>query len=138
MKTLWSGVSYAAGTFAKDWDGTDESGRLAADGSYQIRVLSSRATYTWEGVVGNTSDAWIGDTVFHFQSTISGMAIAATSPPTVYIAAGYNEGNTSQARFSTTTPGKKDGHPGQRGGRLQGGHRRDECVLGGRRFQPHQ
>ena len=104
IKTLWSGVTYVAGTYTNQWDGTDDNGHLAPDGNYQIRVLSSNCTYTWEGVIGNTSDAWTGSTVFHFMSTIGGMAISGT---TAYFAAGYNEQASSQARFSTTDPGTK-------------------------------
>jgi PA14 domain-containing protein/flagellar hook capping protein FlgD len=100
IKTLWSGVFYAAGTYTKEWDGTDDAGHLAPDGNYQVRVLRSHATYQWEGVVGNTSAEKTGDTVFHFASTISGMAIVGSM---AYFGAGYNEGGTSQARFVIPT-----------------------------------
>src|SRR4029079_5910186 len=47
-KTRGSNVSYPAGTFTKEWDGTDDAGHVAADGSYRVRVLTSRTSYTWE------------------------------------------------------------------------------------------
>jgi hypothetical protein len=102
VKTLWSGVSYGAGTFAGDWDQMDDSGHAVADGSYEIRVLSSQATYTWDGVVGNTSDSFTGGNIFHFMSTISGMAITGTN---AYVATQYEEAFSSQARFSTSDTG---------------------------------
>src|SRR5690242_8814844 len=54
VRTLWSGARTAAGRHAADWDGTDDAGSVAPGGRYQVRVVSSQATYTWEGVVGNT------------------------------------------------------------------------------------
>jgi hypothetical protein len=104
VRTLWSGVSFTAGRHAGDWDGIDDRGRLMPAGRYEVRVVSSRAKYVWEGVLGNTSDDWSGPGVFHFMTTIGGMAIAGK---TAFIAAGYNEGGTAQARFSTDAPGKK-------------------------------
>src|SRR5262249_46476517 len=104
VRTLWSGVPYPAGPHTGEWDGADEHGRPLPKDRYQIRVLSSRARYVWEGVVGNTSDESSGPTVFHFQSTIGGMAIAGK---TAFVAAGYNEAASSQARFSTDALGKK-------------------------------
>ena len=104
VRTLWSGVGLAAGTYTRLWDGTDDQGHLASDGSYQVRVLSSQTQYTWEGVVGNTSDEWSGSSVLHFMSTISGMAVAGS---TAYIAVGYDEGYSSQNRISTSDTGSK-------------------------------
>jgi hypothetical protein len=104
LRTLWSGVWYAAGPHAGDWDGADDRGVKAPAGRYEVRVLSSDAKYVWEGVLGNTSDDKTGPGVFHFISMVGGMAIAGK---TAFIAAGYNEANSSLARYSTDAPGKK-------------------------------
>ncbi|HVR03654.1 MAG TPA: hypothetical protein VMT47_16065 [Polyangia bacterium] len=104
VRTLWSGVTFEPGVHAGEWDGLDDDGKPLPRGRYETRVLTSNATYTWEGVVGNTSDARSGPTVFHFMSTIGGMAVAGL---TAFVAAGYNEVATSQARFSTADIGKK-------------------------------
>src|ERR1700731_2578300 len=74
IKTLWSGINYAAGSHTEIWDGTDEDGRLVPDAGYDIRVLSNNVNYTWEGVVGNTSNALSGPTVHHSFQRIHGMA----------------------------------------------------------------
>jgi PA14 domain/FlgD Ig-like domain/Secretion system C-terminal sorting domain len=101
LKTLWSGVTYSAGSHAVTWDGTLDDGTLAPPGSYDIRVLSNNVQYHWDGVVGNTSDAVSGSTVQHFFEHICGMAISGTS---AYFATGYNEGTPSQAKFLTSNP----------------------------------
>src|SRR5690242_4820255 len=56
VRTLWSGVAVGPGRHLGEWDGTDDAGARAPRGRYQVRVVASGATYTWEGVVGNTSD----------------------------------------------------------------------------------
>src|SRR5581483_8467606 len=53
---------------------------------------------------GNTSDFQSGPTVIHYCGTICGMAITDT---TAYIATGYAEGTSAQARFDTGTIGQK-------------------------------
>jgi hypothetical protein len=104
IRTLWSGVPFPAGAHNRIWDGKDDLGRLAVAGNYQIRVLSGQTSYVWEGVVGNTSNDWSGPGVFHFMTTPSGMAITGGN---AYIATGYNEGYTSQARFAVGDTGAK-------------------------------
>jgi hypothetical protein len=104
VKTLWSGVALGAGRHERTWDGSDDADAGVATGPYEIRVVTSGARYTWDGVVGNTSDPPSGPTVFHFMSTVSGLAVAGDA---AFIAVGYNEGYSSQARFSTRDPTKK-------------------------------
>jgi hypothetical protein len=101
LKTLWSGVTYTAGSHTIDWDGTYDDGTLATPGSYDIRVLSNNVKYQWEGVIGNTSDAVSGPTVQRFFERLYGMAIAGNS---AYFATGYNEGSPSQAKFLLSNP----------------------------------
>src|SRR3954465_6368898 len=74
QKTLWSGVTYTAGSHKVDWDGTLDDGTLAPPTSYDIRVLSNNVKYQWEGVIGNTSDAVSGPTVQRFFERLYGMA----------------------------------------------------------------
>jgi hypothetical protein len=104
VKTLWSNVQYAAGTFTAIWDGTTDDGQLAANGSYQVRVLSHNVTYTWEGVIGNTSTAFSGSTVHKGYDRVSGMAFAGSAG---YLAKGYSEGSPAQAKILTSTPQSK-------------------------------
>jgi len=101
MRTIWSGVSYPAGANTASWDGTDDFGNLVADGAYVIRVLSNSCTYTWEGVVGNTSSSWTGSTVWKSYQPIGGLAIAGTK---AYFGNGYPEACSTSGTFSTTDP----------------------------------
>jgi flagellar hook assembly protein FlgD len=63
IKTLWNNVSYNAGTYTKSWDGTDDFGNAikSPDASYKIKVLSNNVQYTWQGSIGNSSDAMTGE-----------------------------------------------------------------------------
>ena len=101
VRTLWSNVEKAAGKHVATWDGTDDDGSLATAGSYQVKVLSSKFVYTWEGVVGNTSREKTGPTVHHPLMVPQGMAVAGK---TAYFTTGYNEGYTAQFRFELDQP----------------------------------
>ena len=101
MRTIWSNVAYPAGVNAAAWDGTDDLGNLVPDGAYSIKVLSSSCTYTWEGVLGNTSSSFTGPTVWKSYNHIGGLAINGT---TAYYGNGYAEAGSTSGKFSTTTP----------------------------------
>ncbi|WP_158546236.1 FlgD immunoglobulin-like domain containing protein [Adhaeribacter pallidiroseus] len=101
IKTLWSGIFYKAGTHTGTWDGTDDQGRRVADANYTIRVLSNNVTYTWEGVIGNTSDSLTGSKVLRSLQGIAGMAISGN---TAYIATHYNEGSPAQLKIHLNNP----------------------------------
>ena len=104
IRTLWSGVSYKSGSYTQTWDGRDDEGRLASDGSYDIRLLSNKVSYTWEGVIGNTSTAQSGPTHFRALENMASMAIAGT---TAYYAIHYNEQLTSCYKIDTSSPQAK-------------------------------
>jgi hypothetical protein len=101
LKTLWSGVTYTAGSHTAAWDGTLDDGTLASPASYDIRVLSNNVQYHWDGVIGNTSSAVSGPTVQRFFERMYGMAISGSS---AYFSTGYNEGSPSQAKFLLSNP----------------------------------
>ncbi|OYW14381.1 MAG: hypothetical protein B7Z55_15845, partial [Planctomycetales bacterium 12-60-4] len=101
VRTIWSGVTYPAGTNTAAWDGLDDWGNLVPDGSYQVRVLANSCTYAWEGVVGNTSSSWSGSTVWNGFNTIGGLAITGEK---AYYANGYPEGSSTSGTFSTKDP----------------------------------
>src|SRR5687767_14475836 len=58
VRSLWSNVHYNSGTYTASWNGLDDSGILRPNGQYELRVLSNNVQYTWEGVIGNTSDSF--------------------------------------------------------------------------------
>ena len=75
IKTLWSGIRYSKGVHDTSWDATDDEGNFVDFGNYTIKVLSNNVTYTWEGVVGNTSTATAGTHVHASYSAINGITI---------------------------------------------------------------
>ena len=101
MRTIWSGVPYPAGVNSASWEGTDDFGNLVPDGAYNIRVLSNACTYTWEGVLGNTSSSFTGPQVWKSYNHIGGLAINGT---TAYYGNGYAEAGSTSGKFSTTAP----------------------------------
>jgi len=101
IKTLWGGIKYTSGTHTETWDGTTDDGQRAAGGNYDIRVLSNNVQYTWEGVLGNNSTAFTGPTVYRAYLRMFGMAISGN---TAYASSYYNEGNSSQVKFSLSDP----------------------------------
>lgn len=101
VRTLWSNVSYNAGTYTANWNGIDDMGVLRPNGSYELRVLSNNVQYTWEGVVGNTSDNSSGLTIHHGLDPYVGLAISGTS---MYFAGSYQERLASATKASTTNP----------------------------------
>jgi flagellar hook assembly protein FlgD len=62
VRNLWSNVRYNSGTYTASWNGLDDNGILRPNGQYELRVLSNNVQYTWEGVIGNTSDSFTGST----------------------------------------------------------------------------
>ncbi|HEX8020250.1 FlgD immunoglobulin-like domain containing protein [Mucilaginibacter sp.] len=104
VRTLWSGVTYNAGTHQFTWDGIDDDGRLAANGSYEVKILSNNVKYKWEGVIGNTSDSLSGTSVHHAIERMYGMAISGNNG---YFAVGYNEQSGSTYKFNIRSPQKK-------------------------------
>ncbi len=100
VKTLWSNVNYSGGTHTAIWDGTDDQGNIVAANSYDIRVLSNNVTYTWEGVIGNTSASESGSTVLHEFQNMWAMAISGA---TAYYASNYNENTTATFKLNTSS-----------------------------------
>ncbi|MCX6219070.1 PA14 domain-containing protein [Spirosoma sp.] len=102
LRTLWSGVDYPAGSHQQTWDGLDDEGRLMAEGSYDIRVLSNNVNYTWEGVIGNSSFGISkGNNTHRAFLRMQSMAISGTN---AYFGVGYAEGHPSQAKFTIDNP----------------------------------
>lgn len=102
IRTLWSGVSLNAGAYTKYWDGLDDKGQTPATATYDIRLMSNNVSYTWEGVIGNSSFGISqGNGLQRAFIRTKGMAIASDY---AYYGAGYAEGNPSQARFALSNP----------------------------------
>lgn len=114
VRTLWSAqVTARASTpaaAAAAWDGTLDDGSVAPTGVYTIGLLTTNTTYTWEGVIGNTTfphyDSNPGGTfqnsLRYIQGTtpIASMAIADSLD--LYYCNVYHEKN-STVYFTTTS-----------------------------------
>jgi hypothetical protein len=102
VKTLWSGVKYSAGPHTQTWDGLNDEGNLAADGTYTVKVASSNVTYEWEGVIGNTSQAKTGSTVNRSAQFMTNMVVVGNF---AYYAVAYTEGDAaSYLKFDINNP----------------------------------
>jgi hypothetical protein len=101
IKTLWSGVRLSKGFHDTSWDATDDEGKFAGFGDYNIRILSNNIKYTWDGVIGNTSKNSSGPSVHHAYSQINGLTITGNN---AYYIFGYAEGYASQAKFTLNAP----------------------------------
>jgi hypothetical protein len=104
VKTLWSGVQYKAGTYTQFWDGKDDDGRLPANDSFEMRVLSNSVNYQWEGVIGNTSSASSESTVHHAFRSMYGIAFAGNNG---YYTTDYNEAQAPIFTFNISSPQSK-------------------------------
>ena len=104
IRTLWSGISYPPGSYSRTWDGQDDEGRLVPDAAYDVRFLSNKVTYTWEGVIGNSSSVPSGTTHLRAVENMASMAISGT---TAYLAMHYNEQSTSCYKVNTSDPQAK-------------------------------
>ena len=105
IRTLWSNERYAAGTYNKKWNGTDDYGNIitSPDATYKIKVLSNNVNYDWlGGSIGNTSDSTTGVTRnkggYH---CMRGLAFVGNYG---YYCTGYSEGSPSLAKFNIAAP----------------------------------
>jgi hypothetical protein len=96
VRTLWSAQTKhpAVNNPASAWDGTSDDGSVAPSGTYEIKVLSNNVSYTWEGVVGNTSpDHYANLTYLNPSAPVFDMEI--TDAGEIYYTTAYQEKWTS-------------------------------------------
>src|SRR5690606_35606861 len=78
IRTLWSNVTQNPGTYnAPSWDGLNDDGENALEQADHIKVIANNIKATWDGVIGNTSDNFIGknihkEYIFYHDMLISG------------------------------------------------------------------
>src|SRR5690349_1235427 len=63
VRTLWSGVTMAAGTYPIKWDGTDDFKQPLPIDNYVVKVLSNNVQYVWQGTIGNSSKDQVGPNI---------------------------------------------------------------------------
>ncbi|MBC7936120.1 MAG: hypothetical protein H7Y86_12280, partial [Rhizobacter sp.] len=107
VRTLWSDSVMPAGTYTRYWDGTDDNGAIITSPSttYKIKVLTNNIKYTWQGVIGNTSDSLTGETVhLGYYHNMMGLAFGPTYG---YMCKGYAEGANDISKFLIGQPNKR-------------------------------
>jgi hypothetical protein len=108
VRTLWSTVKYSAGSHTAYWDGKDDYGVAITSPSanYIIKVVSNNVNYTWQGIIGNTSDSLTGSSKHRgYYRCMSGLAFASNGYG--YYCKGYSEGHSSIAKFAVSQPQSK-------------------------------
>ena len=101
VRTLWRKQAFSAGAHTSSWDDKDDSGNTLPAGTYQVRVLYHNLSYTWEGVIGNTSSSFIGSNVYKGYLPFSDMSFDSAN---AIIARAYNEGQSCMQRFTIGGP----------------------------------
>ncbi|WP_144312415.1 hypothetical protein [Terriglobus saanensis] len=101
IKSLWSNVTYSAGSHIEFWNGTNDLGDTIPAGSYTIKLLRNNVRYEW-GLVGNTSSAPTALQSWDMQSDFPvDMALVGG---VAYTANGYSEGRPNTSSFGLSDP----------------------------------
>ena len=111
VRTLWNNRACGLGTHEEVWDGKDDYGKAVPDGTYEIHLIRHNVTYTWEGVIGNSSKNKTGNLVHLIFSAVPSMAISGTK---AFYTDAYGEGLPSLIYFDTTDPQVRHIIPGNR------------------------
>jgi hypothetical protein len=108
LRTIFNNVRLPAGNYSVDstiWDGKDDAGNVLGVGSYIVKMLSNNVKYTWEGIIGNTSDSLIGSKVWNNPD--GGFWDMVVYGNYAYCGAGFNEGRSSHLKFNIARPKEK-------------------------------
>ena len=104
VRTLWSNVTKPAGSNTGTWDKKNDAGTTLTGSGYTIKVLSNNVTYTWEGVVGNTSTNTSGEEVIRaLRSPREGIVVGSN----LYVTTGFVEGDSSISKISLSNLGER-------------------------------
>lgn len=103
IKHLWTAEQKNAGAYSYIWDGTDDEGRLAADGDYTAKILYHNVNAEWKGArIGNTSD----NTVSGVHKGIRDIAQLVSVEDYIYYGFDYSERTNAVKRFAKNDIGK--------------------------------
>ena len=100
LRTLTQYEDKTAGTYnVPSWDGLDEEGNDVTARADHYKVVANNLQANWDGVIGNTSDSFTGQSVWARFNLVQDIAIVGND---VYCAFGYSEGHASLAKFNKT------------------------------------
>ncbi|KJD34905.1 hypothetical protein PW52_12405 [Tamlana sedimentorum] len=100
LRTLTQYEDKAAGTYnLPSWDGLDNDGNNVSSQGDHYKVVSNNLQAEWEGVIGNTSDSFTGQSVWARFNSVKDILIIGND---VYCAFDYSEGHASIAKFDKT------------------------------------
>lgn len=96
VRTLWYNRQYTRGTHSEGWDGTDDTGRIVPDPtSCTWQVTTHKLTYTWEGVIGNTSKTFTGAAIHKGLNYTTALCFSGRY---MYAGQAYNESVTRTSK----------------------------------------
>jgi hypothetical protein len=112
VRTLSRGEALAAGTHELVWDNRDQAGNpveattvdengVEVPLRYGLKLLRHQVSYTWEGVIGNTSAVFTGPGIFRAFKPPTSLALHGNN---LYFAVGYNEMQPSGHGFALADP----------------------------------
>jgi hypothetical protein len=88
------------------WDGKDDDGTVVStSATYTLKVLVNNVTYTWDGVIGNTENAWTTSTSIWDQVAYSPLTLRMTFTRNgIWAAGGYSEGTANLIYINPASP----------------------------------
>ena len=104
VRTLWVQTPKAAGSYNYTWDGNNDTGVAVPYDGYYYKVLYNDVKYTWQGVIGNTSDSMSGTTKHKGFQQMTAMCFSGS---TAYYGIGYQESMSLTYRFDTSDIGQR-------------------------------
>ncbi len=109
IKTLWSGVEYAAGTYTQFWDGTIDGGQIAEEGNYKIKILYNNVECKQDCFIGNNLEYPETDRNFTGYGFYGDMVLAGMK---MYTTTQYSEGTYGLNYFDIERPHYREGYLG--------------------------
>lgn len=105
IRTIWYGEQKSAGPVGIIFDGKSDTGSTVPNGLYNWVLTYNNVSYTWDGVIGNTSTLKTGASVHKgYYSCMTGMTIVNGY---AYFCQGYSEKQKSIGKFLLSDPQKR-------------------------------
>src|SRR5262245_1730826 len=105
VRTLWGAVTAHPNMLNPEdaWDGTLDDGTVAPTGNYQTKLICHNISYTWEGVVGNSSPNHVDVWNYHNPACVI-RDLVITDAGEMYYITSYDERNQTTHVTTTANP----------------------------------